>query len=155
MTADKRMPYRGWPGTEQLAPPHTLRSNHQKTWFFTVLVILTSVGGNFSLSWGMREVGHLISASPLAYVKAVFNPWVALGIALLLVWLAAQMALLSWADLSFVLPVTSIGYVLSALVGKLFMRETITGWRWAGIGLIVAGVLLVARTAPHHSGTSA
>lgn len=104
------------------------------------------------MSWGMREVGRFVLVSPLAYVRAVFNPWVAFGISLLLVWLFAQMALLSWADLSYVLPVTSIGYVLSALVGKLFMRETITGWRWAGIVLIVAGVLLVARTAPHRSG---
>jgi uncharacterized membrane protein len=129
-----------------------ISGRHRKTSFFTVLVILTSVAGNFSLSWGMREVGRLVSASPLAYVRAVFNPWVALGISLLLVWLFAQMALLSWADLSYVLPVTSIGYVLSALAGKLFMREAITGWRWAGIALIVTGVLLVARTAPHRSG---
>jgi uncharacterized membrane protein len=129
-----------------------VRPSHRKTWIFTVLVILTSVAGNFSLSWGMREVGRFVLVSPLAYVRAVFNPWVAFGISLLLVWLFAQMALLSWADLSYVLPVTSIGYVLSALVGKLFMRETITGWRWAGIVLIVAGVLLVARTAPHRSG---
>jgi uncharacterized membrane protein len=100
----------------------------------------------------MRQMGEIVSASPLAYIRAVFNPYVALGIALLLVWLFAQMALLSWADLSYVLPVTSIGYVLSALVGKLFMHESITGWRWAGILLIVAGVMLVARTAPHHTG---
>ena len=90
--------------------------------------------------------------SPLAYVQAVFNPWVALGVSLLMLWLFSHMALLSWADLSYVLPVTSIGYVLSALAGKLFLHESITGWRWAGIVLIVAGVLLVARTAPHRSG---
>ncbi len=123
-----------------------------KTRLFTLLVILTSVFGNFSLSWGMREVGQIVTASPVAYVRAVFNPWVALGISLLLVWLFAQMALLSWADLSYVLPVTSLGYVLSAVVGKLFMHERITGGRWAGIALIVAGVMLVARTNPHHTG---
>ncbi len=125
-----------------------------KTQLFTVLVILTSVSGNFSLSWGMREVGQIVTASPLAYVRAVFNPWVTVGISLLIVWLFAQMALLSWADLSYVLPVTSLGYVLSALAGKLFMHESITGWRWAGIVLIVAGVGLVARTAPHRSGAA-
>jgi uncharacterized membrane protein len=145
MTGDRGAP--SGPST-----PVCVRPSHRKTWIFTVLVILTSVAGNFSLSWGMREVGRFVLVSPLAYVRAVFNPWVAFGISLLLVWLFAQMALLSWADLSYVLPVTSIGYVLSALVGKLFMRETITGWRWAGIVLIVAGVLLVARTAPHRSG---
>jgi drug/metabolite transporter (DMT)-like permease len=123
-----------------------------KTRLFTFLVILSSLCGNFSLSWGMRQVGRLETFAPLAYVRAVFNPWVALGISLLILWLFSQMALLSWADLSYVLPVTSIGYVLAALAGKLFLHEEITRWRWAGILLIVAGVALVARTAPHRSG---
>src|SRR5580693_8405117 len=123
-----------------------------KTRFFTALVVLSSLCGNFSLGWGMRQVGRLVSFSPAAYVRAVFNPWVALGISLLILWLFSHMALLSWADLSYVLPVTSIGYVLSALAGKLFLHEEISRWRWAGILLIVAGVALVARTAPHRSG---
>jgi uncharacterized membrane protein len=71
----------------------------------------------------MRQVGRLVSFSPLAYMRAVFNPWVALGISLLILWLFSHMTLLSWADLSYVLPVTSIGYVLSALAGKLFLHE--------------------------------
>ncbi|HTT61689.1 MAG TPA: hypothetical protein VMG35_07605 [Bryobacteraceae bacterium] len=125
-----------------------------KTRFFTFLVVLSSVCGNFSLSWGMRQFGRLVSLSPLAYVRAVANPWVALGITLLILWLFSHMALLSWADLSYVLPVTSIGYVLSALAGNLFLHEVISRWRWAGISLIVAGVFLVARTAPHHSGAA-
>jgi len=125
-----------------------------KTRFFTVLVVLSSLCGNFSLSWGMRQVGRLVSVSPLAYVRAVFNPWVALGISLLIVWLFSHMTLLSWADLSYVLPVTSIGYVLSALAGRLFLHEVITPWRWAGILLIMTGVALVARTAPHHTGAT-
>src|ERR1035438_3735211 len=102
-----------------------------KTRSFTFLVVLSSLCGNFSLSWGMRQVGSLVSFSPLAYMRAVFNPWVALGISLLIVWLFFQLALLSWADLSYVLPVTSIGYVLSALAGRLFLHEEITRWRWA------------------------
>jgi uncharacterized membrane protein len=125
-----------------------------KTRSFTFLVVLSSLCGNFSLSWGMRQVGSLVSFSPLAYMRAVFNPWVALGISLLIVWLFFQLALLSWADLSYVLPVTSIGYVLSALAGRLFLHEEITRWRWAGILSIMAGVALVARTAAHRRGAS-
>jgi drug/metabolite transporter (DMT)-like permease len=125
-----------------------------KTRFFTFLVVLSGVCGNFSLSWGMRQVGRLVSLSPFAYMRAVFNPWVALGISLLLLWLFSHMTLLSWADLSYVLPVTSIGYVLSALAGRLFLHEEISRWRWAGILLIMAGVALVARTAPHRSGAA-
>ena len=123
-----------------------------KTRFFIVLVLFSNLCGNLSLSWGMRQVGRLVSLSPLAYIRAVFNPWVALGISLLILWLFSQLDLLSWADLSYVLPVTSIGYVLSALAGTLFLHEEITRWRWAGILFIMAGVALVARTAPHRSG---
>ena len=54
------------------------------------------------------------------------------------------MALLSWADLSYVLPVTSVGYVLVALVGRFFLNEQISAQRWAGIVLIMAGVALVS-----------
>ena len=127
-------------------------SLHLKTRLFTVLVVLTSVSGNFSLGWGMRQVGRLVSVSPLAYMRAVLNPFVALGISLLVLWLFSHITLLSWADLSYVVPVTSIGYVLSALAGKLFLHEDISRWRWAGILLIAAGVALVARTAPHRAG---
>jgi uncharacterized membrane protein len=126
----------------------------QKTRNFTALVILSNLFGNFSLSWGLRQVGRLISLSPWAYVEALFNPWVALGVSLLIVWLLSHMALLSWADLSYVLPVTSIGYVLSALAGRFLLHEDISSWRWAGILLIVLGVTLVARTAPHRSGAA-
>src|SRR5690242_5247597 len=125
----------------------------QKTRNFTALVILSNLFGNFSLSWGLRQVGRLISLSPWAYVEALFNPWVALGVSLLIVWLLSHMALLSWADLSYVLPVTSIGYVLVALEGRFVLHEHVSLTLWAGITLIMIGVTLVGRTAPrttHH-----
>ena len=83
-------------------------------------------------------------ATPLEYITVLFHPWVALGVLLLIVWLMSRMALLSWADLSYVLPVTSVGYVLVAIAGKVLLNEQITMKRWSGIGLIVAGVALVS-----------
>jgi uncharacterized membrane protein len=125
-----------------------------KTRIFTALVVLSNVLGNFSLTWGMRRVGRLLTLSPWPYIEALFNPWVAVGVSLLIVWLISQMTLLSWADLSYVLPVTAIGYVLVALVGKFFLHEEITLGRWLGIALITAGVALVGRTAPRSAGAS-
>ena len=119
-----------------------------KTRLYTIVVILSNALGNFSLSLGIRRVGRLITLSPLAYIEALFDPWVALGVGLLILWLLSQMTLLSWADLSYVLPVTSIGYVLAALAGKWFLAEEITAGRWAGILFIMAGVVLVGRTHP-------
>ena len=122
-----------------------------KTRIFTALVVLSNVLGNFSLTWGMRQVGRLVTLSPWPYIAALFNPWVAIGVSLLLVWLLSQMTLLSWADLSYVLPVTSAGYVLVALVGRFFLHEDISPARWFGIGLIMMGVVLVGRTTPNSS----
>jgi uncharacterized membrane protein len=122
-----------------------------KTRIFTALVVLSNVLGNFSLTWGMRQVGQVVTLSPLPYIAALFNPWVALGVSLLIVWLLSQMTLLSWADLSYVLPVTSVGYVLVALTGRFFLHETISPERWLGIGLIMMGVVLVGRTSPNST----
>ena len=69
-----------------------------KTRIFTTLVVLSNVLGNFSLTWGMRQVGRVLSLSPWPYIAALFNPWVAVGVTLLMVWLISQMTLLSWAD---------------------------------------------------------
>ena len=116
-----------------------------KTWICAVLVVLSGVAGNYYMKLGMPSQ----LATPLAYITVLFQPQVAVGVALLVFWMVSRMALLSWADLSYVLPVTSIGYVLVALAGKVLLHETISGRRWTGILLIMAGVALVsAGTAP-------
>ena len=87
--------------------------------------------------------------TPLDYITVLFRPMVALGVLLLILWMAARMALLSWADLSYVLPVTAVGYVLVAIAGRVLLHEQITAKRWMGIGLIMLGVALVSGgTAP-------
>jgi drug/metabolite transporter (DMT)-like permease len=116
-----------------------------KTWLCALLVIASHVAGNFFMKRGMPSE----LASPLDYITALFRPWLALGVLLLIVWMLLRMALLSWADLSYVLPVTAVEYVLVALAGRLYLHETITTRRWAGIALIVAGAALVSgATAP-------
>ena|SRR5579872_726747 len=111
-----------------------------KTWICATVVVLSNVFGNFFLKKGMPAE----LPTPWSYVTALFQPWVALGVILLILWLTSRMTLLSWADLSYVLPVTAIGYVLVALAGRIFLAEEIPLKRWAGIGLIVAGVALVS-----------
>ena len=61
------------------------------------------------------------------------------------------MAFFSFADLSYILPVTSLGYVLNALMGHFFLGESITLLRWAGTFLIVAGTVLVGAGTSHHA----
>ena len=118
-----------------------------KTWICATVVVLSNAFGDFFMKRGLPAGTAL--AGPLQYVGALFQPWVALGVALLILWQMSRMALLSWADLSYVLPVTSVGYVVVALIGKTLLHEAISPVRWAGIVLIVAGVALVSGgTAP-------
>jgi drug/metabolite transporter (DMT)-like permease len=56
-----------------------------------------------------------------------------------------NMTALSWADLTYVLPATSLGYVLLALIAKFFLHEQVSATRWLGIGLISAGVGFVTQ----------
>jgi len=117
-----------------------------KTKLLTAFVVLTNVLGNFSMSWGMKHQTVELGISPLAYIRLIFSPWVLLGTTLLVLWLLSRMTLLGWADLSYVLPVTSIGYVLTTFLGRYFFSEQISWQRWLGTGLIMLGISLVGLT---------
>lgn len=121
-------------------------NGNNKTRILVILVIATNVLGNVFLSRGMHQVGRIVSASPLAYLRAFANPWTLLGICILIIWMLSDLALLSRADLSFVLPVTASAYVLVALGGHFLLHEHISWARWTGILLITGGVILAEET---------
>lgn len=108
------------------------------------VAILASAGDSL-LSRGMKQVGAISLHHLSSVILAILNPWVALGILLLLGFFASYMMALSWADLTYVLPATSVGYVLLALIAKFLLHEDVTLTRWLGILLISAGVGFVTR----------
>jgi drug/metabolite transporter (DMT)-like permease len=108
-------------------------------------VAVGSAVGDLFLKMGMDQVQTVSLAHLGRAVLAVFNPWVALGIVFLTIFFASYLTALSWADLSFVLPATSFGYVLIALLSVVVLHEHISGARWFGIVLITCGVGFVAR----------
>ena len=108
------------------------------------MVVLSSVG-DVCLSYGMRSTGGLAVGDLRHLIPAVFSPWVGLGVLLLICFLAAYSIALSWADLTYVLPATSLGYVLLALIAKFLLHEQVTTTRWLGIILISVGVGFVTR----------
>ena len=114
-----------------------------KTLLLAAVVVVANVAGNFALGWGMKHAPA--SATP---ISALLEPFVMVGIVLLIVWTLLRIKLLELADLSYVLPITAVGYVLNALMGALFLHEQVSMQRWAGTLLIVAGAALTATTAP-------
>lgn len=107
------------------------------------VAVFGSVGDSL-LSRGMKEVGNISIHNLRAVFLALRDPWIVSGILLLFAFFAAYMTALSWADLTYVLPATSIGYVLLALIAKFILQEQVTPGRWLGILLITAGVGFVA-----------
>jgi drug/metabolite transporter (DMT)-like permease len=108
------------------------------------LVALCAPLGDTCLSRGMTQVPNISLAHPATLVAAVFTPWIALGIALLIGFFASYLTALSWADLTFVLPATAFGNVIVALFARFWLHESISLERWAGIVLITVGVGFVA-----------
>jgi uncharacterized membrane protein len=104
-----------------------------RAWLLTALVVVSNVLGNLLLSMGLKASSIVLAA---------------LGVVLLIVWTLSRMALMSWADLTYILPVTSVGYILTALAGKYVLAEDISGARWWGTLLIFAGMVIVGRTTP-------
>jgi drug/metabolite transporter (DMT)-like permease len=94
----------------------------------------------------MQEVGTIVSASPVDYLRALMNPWVLAGSSTLAMWMISELALLSRADLTFVLPVTASAYVLTALAGHFLLGDEISWQRWLGIVIISVGVFLAEET---------
>lgn len=127
----------------------TLRQSKLQALLLALVVVCFNSAGNLSLAWGMKQI-PAVGVDPLGYILAMLNPFVAIGIALLILWLLTRMALMSWADLSFVQPLMTIGYVAAAILGKFVLHENVGSLQWIGIILIFAGSIFVSAT-PHRS----
>ena len=99
-----------------------------------------AAAGDSLISWGMKQTGAVSLERLPSIILAVRNPSVALGVLFLLAFFASYMMTLSWADLTYVLPATSVGYVLLALIAKFLLHEHVSPTRWIGILLISTGV---------------
>ncbi len=107
-------------------------------------VVVFGATGDTFLARGMKQVGSIDVHHLSQLLPALTNPWVLMGIFSLLAFMWSYMTALSFADLTFVLPATAVGYVVMALLGRFWLHEHISPLRWLGIALIVAGVGLVA-----------
>ena len=114
---------------------------------YMVLLLIAICGplGDTFLSRGMAHLPLISLTHPLSLVAAIFNPWVAIGIALLIGFFASYLTALSFADLTFVLPATAFGYVFIALLAHFWLHEPISLERWMGIVLIAIGVGFVSQ----------
>lgn len=102
----------------------------------------------------MRHFSQALSINPIFYLRAMLNPFVAAGVGLLALGLLLRMALLSLADLSYVLPLSASGYLLSTLLGRFFLREQVSTAAWIGTILIFLGTIVVGPSNPKTVSTA-
>jgi drug/metabolite transporter (DMT)-like permease len=120
---------------------HKLRTSQYAV---LIAIMLTASVGDSLLSRGMEQVGPVDVHHLGLLWHALFNPFVDVGIVLLIGFFSCYTTALSWADLSFVMPATAFGYVVIALLGRFWLHEQLSWSRWTGIGLIVCAVGFVA-----------
>jgi uncharacterized membrane protein len=111
-------------------------------------VAVFAVTGDSLVSYGMKQVGNVALDRLSNIILVVFHPHIALGVLFLLAFFACYMAALSWADLTFVLPTTSVSFILLTLVAKFILHENVSETRWLGVAMISLGIGLVSQGPP-------
>jgi drug/metabolite transporter (DMT)-like permease len=114
-------------------------------WAILGLVALCAPLGDACLSRGMSKLPAISLEHPGTLIAAVFTPWVAAGIVLLIGFFASYLTALSWADLTFVLPATAFGNMIVELLSRFWLHEPVSWQRWLGVMLITVGVGFVAQ----------
>lgn len=109
-------------------------------------LILEAVGVVF-LSKGLKQIGEAsqITVSEITRLigRGLTNPNILLGVACEAAFFGTLLFLMSKGDVSFVWPLTSLGFVLTTLAAKFILHEHVSFLRWGGVFLIVAGAALI------------
>jgi uncharacterized membrane protein len=130
----------------QHGPAHQHGASKTKILLLVLAITCLHEVGNLALAWGLKHVSS-VGVNPLGYITAMLNPFVAGGIVFLSLWMLTRMALMSWADLSFALPLMAVGYVVATVLGKFVLHENVGAAQWMGTLLIFAGSAVVGTTA--------
>jgi len=119
-----------------------------KILFILIIALVVEALGVVFLSKGLKQIGEVQSISTREIRRIIgrgaTNGSILFGVALEAAFFGALLYLLSQRDVSLIWPLTSLGFVITAISAKIILKEDISGWRWAGVALIVCGAALVS-----------
>jgi bacterial/archaeal transporter family protein len=119
-----------------------------KTAFMILIVVLSTSAGEVLIARGLRQVGEISTLKPGRLLRlgqqVLMNPNFLLGLLSMAVSFFAFLTVLSWENLSYTVPATSLSYVVSTLGAKFVLRERINLGRWIGTLLVCLGILLIS-----------
>jgi uncharacterized membrane protein len=122
-----------------------------KTLVMVFAMMVCATTGDSLLKRGMTQIGPVsLNHTGLfqAFCSAMTSGTIWFAILFLIGFMLSHMTVLSWADYSYVMPASAIGYAAVTFVGMALLGETVSLRRWIGVALICAGVFLVGQTKP-------
>jgi uncharacterized membrane protein len=125
-----------------------------KTLAMVFVMVVCATTGDSLLKRGMSEIGPVsVTQAGLvhSFRMAMTSGTIWLAILFLFGFMLSNMTVLSWADYSYVMPASAIGYAAVTFVGMTLLGETVSPRRWMGVALICLGVFLVGQTKPRTS----
>ena len=115
---------------------------------FIAIVVLGGTSGDIAVSHAMKQVGEVHPLTPSIILRVLGRAfrmgWMWIGIGMMAVGFFSLLALLSWADVSVVVPATALSYVTGAFGAKFLLHEEVAPLRWAGVVLVCLGVALIS-----------
>lgn len=102
------------------------------------------------LNRGLKEIGELTHVSVNEVLRmagrAATNRYILQGTFFEMLFFGSLLYLMKHGDVSFIWPLTSLGFVLTTIAAKYVLHEQISGLRWFGVALIVAGAGVITFT---------
>ena len=118
-----------------------------RTALFIAIIVVSGQLGDLSLSCAMKTIGEVKRFTPANLLKVLGRAfrikWMWIGIALMAVAFFSLLALLSWANVSLVVPATAASYLVGALGAQFLLGERVNRERWIGVIIVCIGVALV------------
>lgn len=110
-------------------------------------IVVAGTGGELCISRAMKSIGEIHDFRPRSLIQFVGRAlrlrWTWAGIFLMSLGFFSLVAILSFEEVTFVVPFSALSYVAGALGARVFLREQITRQRWLGIAAVTLGVALV------------
>ena len=119
------------------------------TFSLVMLGVLLNAGAQLLLKAGTNRVGeYAFSADNLWPIgtKLATSPPIVAGLACYVVSVVVWILALSRVPVSVAYPMLSLGYVVNAFAAWMLFGESLTAQKLVGIGFIIVGVWLVARS---------
>ncbi len=118
-------------------------------YIYILLTLLLTAIGQLVLKWRLNSLDVSLPEQGLEKVvflfKLVFDPFVFSGLVLAFIASITWMAALTRFEISFAYPFMALNFIIVPILGIYFLDESVTVLKMFGLGLIVAGVVLVAR----------